>query len=500
MRLGEIITLISLTLSTIIVFIPHRDKPFFYAIFPFTLPIIIFLHLVIESPRWQMIPAYLISAILLLVTIIRIGKRKKEVKIFFHNKKKHPPLIIMVLISIIFPVVILLPVLLPVFSLPPPTGPYMVGTTEYTIYDNSRPEILTHDPDDYRKLVVKIWYPADTVDNKKRERYWQNPALLSTYLAKEYDVPSFFFEYLGLVKTHSFIDAEISDVKDTYPAILSLHGGKCTDSLNNLQMINEDLASNGYIVIGLTHPYSSLPIVFSDGKKASCSQLRKETLNLQSELSDTLRATYFTQQSKDKEELLQNIIEIETAKRAEIEIRIEDIRTVLNWLEDMKNDKMTTPFNKKWDPDKLSIIGFHLGGSVALNSFLRDQRIKTCVNLDGFHYVNNENLKIKKPYLLLTSEESGLHTIPFIINQLDTLSYLFTLKGTTEQSFTDYSLFSPLIDLFHHNGTLNNPKVVEITRYYINSFFSTYLLGEKTAAFITNPHEYEDLVVQGNNN
>ena len=45
-------------------------------------------------------------------------------------------------------------------QLPQPTGSRAIGTTSFHWVDEARLETLTETPDDYRQVVVQIWYPA----------------------------------------------------------------------------------------------------------------------------------------------------------------------------------------------------------------------------------------------------------------------------------------------------------------------------------------------------
>ena len=45
-------------------------------------------------------------------------------------------------------------------DLPFPTGDYSIGTKIYSWEDQNRKEWFTTDPNDNRKIVVQIWYPA----------------------------------------------------------------------------------------------------------------------------------------------------------------------------------------------------------------------------------------------------------------------------------------------------------------------------------------------------
>ncbi|MEO6608175.1 MAG: hypothetical protein ABIN69_06870 [Aestuariivirga sp.] len=62
----------------------------------------------------------------------------------------------------------------PVFEFPQPTGPYAIGTLVYDWVDESRPEILTSNPNDHREVMVQIWYPAKTGSPRPKMPYLQN--------------------------------------------------------------------------------------------------------------------------------------------------------------------------------------------------------------------------------------------------------------------------------------------------------------------------------------
>ena len=53
--------------------------------------------------------------------------------------------------------------LIPFENLPVPTGSYKVGTRIYTWEDTVRPEWFTEIPNDHRKIVGQVWYPATSV-------------------------------------------------------------------------------------------------------------------------------------------------------------------------------------------------------------------------------------------------------------------------------------------------------------------------------------------------
>ena len=57
-------------------------------------------------------------------------------------------------------IAVALPMMVPVFGFPHPTGPYEIGTLTYHWVDASRSEVFAADPKERRQLMVQIWYPA----------------------------------------------------------------------------------------------------------------------------------------------------------------------------------------------------------------------------------------------------------------------------------------------------------------------------------------------------
>jgi hypothetical protein len=186
MRLFEILVLlVNLPLIYWLIF-PSKQFPGWARFLPIIGAIIMIMHLIIEGYRWQIYPLYLLSLVLLVLVIIKHFPRPNLQ--FIKNK----------VVSIILGSVAILLILsagifgtlLPVFSLPEPTGPYPVGTVSYHWIDELREELLTDDPIDKREIMVQFWYPAAMVENAQPNYYWQDYAdIMGPALAKDQRLP-----------------------------------------------------------------------------------------------------------------------------------------------------------------------------------------------------------------------------------------------------------------------------------------------------------------------
>src|SRR6185436_14855541 len=74
---------------------------------------------------------------------------------------------------------------------------------------------------------------------------------------------SFFLGHLALVKVPAYKDAKVKVPEQGYPVILFSHGWNGFNAQNTGQALQ--LASNGYVVIGVQHPYGAVITVFPDG-------------------------------------------------------------------------------------------------------------------------------------------------------------------------------------------------------------------------------------------
>ena len=62
--------------------------------------------------------------------------------------------------AITLAILVVLPIVQPVFHFPKPAGPYAIGTLTYHLTDSNRAEIFSADASRRRELMVQIWYPA----------------------------------------------------------------------------------------------------------------------------------------------------------------------------------------------------------------------------------------------------------------------------------------------------------------------------------------------------
>jgi predicted dienelactone hydrolase len=180
---------------------------------------VMLIHLFVEGYRWQMIPAYVLIALVFLVYLPRLGSAPKGTK-----KRSAWSIASGIGALLIWLLALALATLLPVPQLPEVTGPYAMGTRTFYLVDESRDEIYTADPDDKRELIMQIWYPAAASAEGKPAVYLEELETMAPILAERLGLPSFLVDHINLVEMDVQQDVPILDASAPYPVLVFSHG------------------------------------------------------------------------------------------------------------------------------------------------------------------------------------------------------------------------------------------------------------------------------------
>lgn len=235
-----------------------------------------------------------------------------------------------------------------------PTGSSCVGAIIAYAEDASRKDVLGPDPERARSVQLRVWYPA--VHAKGLERMPYSSDLV--YAAQGWPDPA------AKPNGNALRNAPVADGR-RYPVLLFSPGaGFAVDAYAAMA---EDLASHGYIVVGINHPLMSGPVAFPDGRVVPDSQ----DLTL-----DTLPAL--------------------------AQMMVDDQRFVLTWLQQHQNDR-SLPFAASMDLGRVGSYGHSVGGSAALQTERVDPRVKAAVNMDGTIW-GDLSTPWTKPWMILYAD------------------------------------------------------------------------------------------------
>ncbi len=463
MRLFEDFALFTMLLILAWSFVPEKRRSRVVLCAPLLTWALLIVHFIVEGARWQMVPAYLL-AVILTVNNYRLlrGWTTKGLS------NRYARLAVVLFFLVIYFIIYQIPRLFPVFTLPEPNGPYEVGTASTVLVDTSREELFTSDLSDHREVPVRVWYPAKPDPKAKPEGYWSDHPEYSRYLAEELGLPSFSLDHLRLVKTHSYRDAPLSDALAVYPVVVFEHGYRL-GFLEQNTGIMETLASNGYVVVSLAHPYEALAAPLADGSTARYAKETEKNFNSSS-----------------------------AAQEQSLETWAADTKFVLDWLETLPSGDTLGFLAGRIDYDRLGIMGMSFGGSTTGLICLTDARCKAGLTLDSPQYSAVEDGQLEQPFLFMVSD-NGQYLEQGVYDRAAGPAYLVTVAGTQHYNFTDLTLVSPLAQSFNLSGPIDSGQMIRIMNTYTLAFFDKHLKGQAAPLLNGISADYPEVSIKSRN-
>ncbi len=330
-----------------------------------------------------------------------------------------------------------------IVKLPELTGAYAVGIVEKYLVDESREEKYTTDPNDKREIKVQIWYPAVTTANVNTGRYWPSPdleAYMEVYkegLKKIYPncPPDSFWDQYDKVYANAIPDASFLNSILHFPVLIYSPGWVGTPRLCNTYLL-EELASHGYLVIGIEHPYDAAAVTFPDGRVVITNQ----------DFNPTLRS--------------------------------QDILFVLNELEKTNNTILDNRFEGKINLSKIGVLGLSLGGKAAAITLKTDRRFKAGLTLDS-----SELYGFDQPIMHILRQERNISD-----RMADKVSkcggYQCTINDTMHWDFSEEPLIWKLLGMYGRfpieSHTDDPIRIHRIIADYAIAFFDLMLKTRTT--------------------
>ncbi len=427
-------------------------------------------HCMMEGLRWQMSPAYLL-AIVLVIPSFRSGSKKSADHLpgtdsgSRSSRLRH-------LIGLAWPAYLaawLLSLALPVFQPAAPSGPHPVGTLFRQWIDESR--IDPFDANRPRKLMAQIWYPARPVEGAQPAAYW--PAKRPWFLS-----------HWSLVSTSSYPEAPSLD-GEPLPVILYNHCYTCP-VMESTQLMQE-LASHGFVVVSVAHPFEELVTRFPDGEILMGNGEHMSAVRGQfplPEFYERLRSASET----EREALFRDFIGGADLIEQSLRLWTADSLFVLDRLDELQSGDPILA--GRLDLGRIGSAGYSLGGIVAGQLCVERPDIAACVNVDCLASGDMIDNMPSRPLMFMESEVfRGANQV--LYDRARGPVYRVTLAGTTHQNFGDLSLQFPFLGWISIPELLGNvvgttgPLIGDIEprratvleNAYIHAFFRRYLQG-----------------------
>jgi dienelactone hydrolase len=254
-------------------------------------------------------------------------------------------------------------------QLPEPTGQHAVGRLSYDWVDSTRTDIYAANREDRRELVVFAWYPA-------KERAAERAPYLPQAWAPVAD-------FLGIdvagLRSHAVPDATVAADDSTYPVLLLSPSGFPPLLLS---AIAEELASHGFIVVGVNHTYETAVTPFADARVVP--------------MNPAAIGGALGPQTGSHDDVFR--------QRASVcEYKAADLASVADQLERLNSDPAER-LAGRLDLGRIAALGHSFGGDAALEWCRNDRRCRAAVNLDGALWSEVGRVGLDSPALQVLAE------------------------------------------------------------------------------------------------
>ncbi|MFC8527873.1 alpha/beta hydrolase family protein [Nocardia sp. NPDC057227] len=308
------------------------------------------------------------------------------------------------LLGVLVPVATAVWALPPVPRLPPPDGAYPVGSTVLRWVDESRPEPATADPGDHRNVVVQAWYPAEFGSMPRQYLYLDGHGDLPATIS---GIPSVLLSRYHLIDTHAGADVPLADDRPRWPVILFSPGYGAPRAVYTGLLT--ELASRGFVVLAVDHPYQVAVTELADGTVAHGVPNSGTDAEMAAQLA---------------------------VRTADLSFALDRIGTA---------DSVLTG---RIDTTRVAAAGHSFGGAAAASALAHDPRVIAAANIDGTLYGDLPDQRLPGPYLLIDSDPALTgHSAAYVDGNRKLLGgvqgggHHYTIGRTDHLGFTDAPLF-----------------------------------------------------------
>jgi dienelactone hydrolase len=351
----------------------------------------------VEGMRWQLVPWQLLA----LTVAVFVGLRR------WRPGRSHRSTRVLSRVALLAGLLVGGLALLFAFvpTLPEPSGPHHVGSVVFRWTDSHRPESFTADTQDLRQVVAQAWYPTEATQGARVPYFEAQDRLPGSVVG----FPRWFFDSFGQVDTHARMSVPVSSERDVWPVLLFSPGLNSPREMHTA--LAADLASRGYVVVALSHPYDSPVSVLANGRIVG-----QATPELMGPASPPDMAQ-------------------------QVDIRAADSSFVLDQLSRLAEIEPNSPLAGHLDLRHVGIVGHSVGGATAAQLVDHDPRFLVGVNIDGRLFGAEPNVHLNRPFLWLQSggatDSAYVQTRDRLLGGLQAGGALLVVQGSLHMSFSD---------------------------------------------------------------
>ena len=386
----------------------------------------------------------------------------------------------------------------PIADLPAPTGKHQVGVRSFELTDASRTGVLSAPASEARRLLIKVWYPAESIDGLEAATYLKPQEVTTVNANLGFGMP--IYSHTVHVQTNAYENAPLLAGAEQLPVVFFSHGYSSFTGQNTVLM--EELASRGYLAYSVQHTYDSIDTIFPNGDVIpTYPKLMEELMAL---LGGPDSFNHYLAPTMDgrREQTLNNFNKFVAAGA-----RLYDESTVA-WVDDRifvkraieqgEVDSSVADIAAAGNYRAVGHTGMSFGGSTAGVTCQVDPDCAAAVNLDGDNFAGSMfNTSARTPFMMFMHDWSLLYkrlggdgswdysTFGYADFSYERHAeaglrddfYRLRVKDIQHAGVSDSTLFARGIVRKALFGDVDGHKMVTIINDFVVGFFDQYVRG-----------------------
>ncbi len=374
--------------------------------------------------------------------------------------------------------------------IPGPTGEFGVGTTRYEVSERGFDDPYSPQPAP-RRVPVQVWYPASP-GGGVREPYVDD------------DVAQAMSE-LGLPRSLLPNDVSRSEVNappvaGRYPVLIFNHG--FTSFQTQSASLMEELASHGYLVLSVGHPYESLVVRYADGTVIkqrrdlpAIKTIVAGLKDLEHQVAQVEPLLVRARAARDAPALREAMNALAQSPSYAVllpvlELWTHDTRLVIDALGQLDDGTLAPRLKGLVDAEHLGVFGHSLGGMLAGHLAMTDPRVKAGLNFDGAQLPppGDAPYQLGAPFCFLYADTTKVgDTLTTDEGMNDALvvdgppgSCGASLRGAAHANFSDMNHWPVMARAL---GSIDRAEMTRVLREMTLGFFDHHLKGQPLSGF-----------------
>ena len=281
--------------------------------------------------------------------------------------------------------------------------------------------------------------------------------------------------------THSFLKAQPAKTKTPFPVILYSASGV----INANTLMSEELASHGYVVFAIGHPYWCEFYFDAEGETTPFDKNNEYYKQLWQEegywrVLKAKKEITLAKTLEERPDLYKQLNQAMPTEVSDLHLWAEDIAFVVDQLKEMNSEAGF--FKGIMDVNRIGVMGYSKGGAAAGQYCLNeDDRCKAGINLGGFMFGDIVEKNMKKPFMIIEHVEpwapDGIPIGELFFTRAENSAYMIAIRDALHGDFVDLTLGKKYIKLDGIVGPIDGEKLFNIMEYYVRTFFDKYVKG-----------------------